>query len=453
MTDSDGVASFSTIGTGKATFTVVSPELRSDGLPAWERASVLQTSAPDVFLPLHDNPVHGQAGFNASVSFSDVTTTGSWWAGFVATSASDLPSFTLQSLLGDSFQTTIPTLGQKIPIPSPVVLYTSPGFGIPQEVKGRSLGHGQAGTRFSVAWAGRTSTNVLTSLRSTDLLGYLGGFDYALGAGVSMAGLPWVPDTADVNGNGRCSSVQSCPAGTEDVPDYARFTALGFQPRRPQQRRTEVQLPNLPAPLDTAVIAVGELEHTAGFLPVGFASATAGRAAADGSRPVPSLVVRSGGPDNGVEVSHPALWVLAGSTGSTQASARLVPADPLPTQVTTPAFLPLADGLYTAVGRRFSPVQPGWAQVASAGATVARVALGGSEVRHVLYFALEGGQTSVAVPAPPGGPGIDPGSESTAGLEVVTMDVSASPEELWTLSGPNLTTLPEGLRGYSRSDR
>ena len=37
-----------------------------------------------------------------------------------------------------------------MPVPGAVVLYTSPGFGIPQEVKGRSLGVAQPGLRATV---------------------------------------------------------------------------------------------------------------------------------------------------------------------------------------------------------------------------------------------------------------------------------------------------------------
>ena len=40
--------------------------------------------ATDVYLPVHGNPVHAGGGLSASISFSDVTTTGTYWAGFSA---------------------------------------------------------------------------------------------------------------------------------------------------------------------------------------------------------------------------------------------------------------------------------------------------------------------------------------------------------------------------------
>lgn len=217
-TDSRGVARFPSLGAGPASFTAVSQMLRTDGLPAFERASILGATARDVLLPLRDNPVLGAGGFSASLSFTDVSTVGSYWAGFVTASVSDLPSLTPASLLGDTFLTQLPGLNQSVPVPATLILYTSPAFGIPQQVKPRSLGLAQSGQRFMSAWAGRANANIAASLRSTDLLSYLGAFDYAQDTSASFVARPYVPDTSDLNGKRPCANPQKCPMGSEQCP-------------------------------------------------------------------------------------------------------------------------------------------------------------------------------------------------------------------------------------------
>ena len=159
-----------------------------------------------------ENPVRGNAGFSASVAFSDVSTAGSYWAGFVTASASDLPSLTANGLLGDNFQVEIPGVGQQVPVPGALVLYTSPGLGFPQEVKPRSLAFAQPGnSRFVQAWAGRAYLESAFALRSVDVLSYLGAFDYAQQPGIGFSAKPWVADSSDVDSDGLCSNLQRCP--------------------------------------------------------------------------------------------------------------------------------------------------------------------------------------------------------------------------------------------------
>ncbi len=456
VTGADGAALFPSLGAGPATFTAVSPDVRGDGLPRLERASVLATSATDVYLPLRDNPARAQAGFNAGLSFSDVSTVGGYWAGYVAASAGDVPSLTVGELLGDNFFVELPGLGQAIPVPASVVLYTSPGFGIPQEVKERSLGIAQAGTRFTVAFAGRANVDQVLTLRSTDFLGYLGAFDYALDTGLTTATRPLVPDTTDINGNRQCSNPQRCPQGTEDVPDYAAFPRLAFKPARQQQRRTEVVLPRLPGTLDTVLVCPVEVDLEAGLLPVGFASATAGAPAADGTRAVDPVVVRSGAPYNGVEVATPGIWALAGSAQGSATSGRLTRGALLPTKVLVTPFLPVpANSSFAPATRTFNPGQPAWASVYSTGGELARVSVTGTQQRHTLYFSVQSSQTAVQVPPTPAGPGTDPTGQTGTRLEVVAVDLASGTDadELYSLRGPNLTSWAAFLDGYSRVDR
>ena len=232
-TGADGIALFPALGTGPASFTAVSQEVRtSDGLPAYARVSVIGTSAADVYLPLEVNPVHEASGFSGSVSFEDVQTSGTYWAGFVAGSAADLPSFDVASLLGESFNIQIPGINQSVPVPGPLVVYTSPGFGIPSPIKAKALGLSQAGTpRNAIAFAGRTNLNQVLTLRSTALLSYLGAFNFSVSLDNPVPALSRVPDATDVDSDGLCSNSTRCPMGSEEVPDYAHFAPLTFTPR------------------------------------------------------------------------------------------------------------------------------------------------------------------------------------------------------------------------------
>ncbi|GMU59600.1 MAG: hypothetical protein AMXMBFR34_13630 [Myxococcaceae bacterium] len=455
-TGADGLALFPALGSGAYTFTAVSQATRSDGLPTFERASLLGATGDDVLLPLRENPVQAQAGFNSSVSFSDVSTTGSYWAGFVTSSAWDVPSLTPQGLLGDSFFVELPGIGQQVPVPGAVVLYTSPGLGIPQEVKGRALSVAQPGKRFMAAWAGRAYLESVLSLRSTDFLSYLGAFDYALSAGATTSAQPFVPDALDINGNGRCSDPQKCPLGDEEVPDYGAFSMQSFQPRRQQKRRTEVVLPRVPSTFDSVLVAAVEVDANAGMLPTGFANRAAGPPGQDGTRPVDPITLRSGPAYDGVEIATPGLWALAGNAAGTSSSGRLSLAATLPSRVLVTPFLPApADSSFQPTSRTFDTGQPAWASIYSTGGELARVALTGTEVRHVLYFELSGQQTSIPWPVGPAGPGVDPATEAGGALEVVAVDLisGVSVQQVFEASGITLSSWANALDGYSRLDR
>lgn len=457
LTDALGVALFPALTAGPATFTVVAQEVRADGLPRHERASVIATTATDVYLPLRDNPVHSAAGFNAGISFADVRTSGQYWAGLAAVSASDLPSVDLQLLLGENFQVQIPGIGQSIPVPGSVVLYTSPGFGIPQAIKGKSLGLGQAGAvRHSVAFAGRSDLNAVLALRSTQFLSYVGAFDYALQTNLSLSNRPRVPDTTDINGNGLCTDMAKCPMGSEDVPDYANFVTLNFTPHREQKRRTEVVLPKLPSTLDQVIVAAAEVGTEAGLLTLGFSSVVAGAPGPDGTRAVPSVVLRSGTPYGGLEISTPGIWALGGNNNGNSYSGRLTRGSTLPVKVLVAPFLPVpTNPSFQVATRSFAPGQPEWSSVFSSGGELARIGLTGSEQRHVLYVAIGPSQTSIVVPPTPSGPGADPLAQGTLQMEVVAVDLSdgTSVEDIFTLKGVNLSTWLTVIDGYSRFDK
>ncbi len=454
-TDDAGVALFPDAGLGPFDFSAVAQAVRpGDGYPKYESASVIGTRAVDVYLPLRDNPAHARAGFSASISFSDVSTSGQYWAGFSATSVSDLPSWDLNELLGDNFFVELPGLNQAIPIPGPVVLYTSPGFGFPQEVKAKSLGFSQAGFRHGVAFAGRTDAAVALALRSTDFLSYLGAFDFALQLDLNTSTYAMIPDLNDVDGDGQCQNMMRCPMGTEDVPDYAKFTPLNYQPKRPQQRRTEVVVPRLPGTLDQVVVAAIETAPEGGVLPTGFASKVAGPAGMDGTRPVDPIVLRSGPPYGGLEISTPGVWVLAASNNGNSSSARVTRGPTLAPRTLVAQLLPVPrDCSYSPASRTFTAGQPAWASVYSTGGELARVSITSSQARHTIYFAISGTQTAVPLPRLPPGPGSDPTLAGESRIDVVGIDLSSeilSVDDAFTLSGANLGSLERFIDGYAR---
>ncbi|MDX2008973.1 MAG: hypothetical protein SFW67_02225 [Myxococcaceae bacterium] len=457
VTDTTGAADFPMLGAGPATFTAVSPDVRSDARPTFERVSIAGTRASDVYLPLRDNPVRATAGFNGSVGFSQVKATGAWWLGLIATSVVDLPSMRLSRLLGDPVLTEIDGINQRVPVPGAIVLFNAPILNIPRDVKPRSLGFSQPGDRAAVAFATRGDLAQLATLRSTDLLSYVGSSEFTLQASAELSSRLDVPDTTDVNGNGLCSDPQRCPMGSEDVPDWAGFTRLSMSPNRTLSRRTEVVVPRVPSTVDTVIVAGVELDPWRGVLPTGFASKTAGAPANDGTRPVDAVLLRSGVPFAGLETATAGVWSIAASARSNAESARLFRATgSLPTRVAVQPFLPLAAaGTYSASARRWAAPATEWASLHASGAELGRVALVGSQVRHTVYFPITAGQTGVPLPRAPNGPGLDPGQEAAPDFEVAAVDLSSgtSADDVFSFPGVTLSTWSMVVDGYSRIDR
>ncbi|MCA2981163.1 MAG: hypothetical protein INH41_25045 [Myxococcaceae bacterium] len=457
VTDASGIAAFPTLGEGPATFTAVSPEVRTDAKPTYERVSITQTRAADVYVPLRDNPVGASTGFNGSVGFSQVKASGAWWLGLVATSVSDLPSMRLARLLGDPVLTQLDGVNQRVPIPGALVLFNSPVLGFTRDVKPRAFGFAQAGDRAAVAFATRGDLSQLATLRTVDLLSYVGSSEFTLQASAELSPRLDVPDTADVNGNGLCADPQRCPMGSETVPDWAGFTRLSMSPNRALGRRTEVVVPRVPSTVDTVIVAGVELDRWRGLLPTGFASKAAGAPGNDGTRPVDPLLLRTGVPFAGLETSQAGLWSIAVSTRTNAESARVFRATgSLPSRVAVQPFLPLTGaGAYSAPARRWSAPAAEWASLYASGAELGRVALVGADVRHTVYFPISVGQTGVALPRAPNGPGADPGREGAPDFEVSAVDLASTTtvDEVFSFPDVNLSTVVTVVDGYSRIDR
>lgn len=458
LTDAMGTATFPSFTGTEATFSVASAELRADGLPRYEHVSVLDATERMLLIPLGPNPVSAAAGFNGVMSFSQVHTEGNYWVGFAVASIADPVSADAQTLLGEPFQVELPGVGQRVPVPGSVVLYTSPGLGIANDVKPRSLGLAQPGRRSTVAFAGRTTLEQLLTVRSTEFLAYAGGFDYDLVPFGSHPQRLRISDTADVDGDGLCADAARCPQGTEFVPDYFNFPSVSFTPRFLQKRRTEVIVPDLPAGFDTALISAVELTSETGMVPLGFSSRAAGAPGPGGARPVEPVVLRSGAALAGVETGEPAVWLLATQAagtaqGQTSTTGRILRGPVLPTRAVLPPLLGTApQSTFVAGSRTFAPEQPAWNALVSAGAELARVDLVGSEVRHRVYFAAHGSQTSVRVPSPPPVSGLDPATEATVQLDVSVLDLvpGTTAQQAFSLTTSALELPARWVDGYSR---
>ncbi len=454
-TSASGTATFPSFTGTTASFSAASAELRSDGYPRYDRVSVAATSARDVLLPLGENPVHGAAGFNASIQFSEVHSTGPLWLGFSVLSAGDVPDLDLATLLGETFFTTVPGLPQPVPLPGSAVAYAASGFGAPVELKGRSLGLGQPGRRAAVAFAGRSELALAASLGSTDLLAYTGAMDYALQAFTPVPLRPRVPDTTDLDADGRCSDAARCPQGPEELPDYFALPGFSHRPRREQLRRTEVVLPRLPAGFDTAIASTVELSAEAGLIPLGLSSRTGGAPAPDGTRPLDPILLRSGTPYGGVEIGTPGIWAFATRAAEARGdtTGRIIRRSPLPTQVVVAPFLPTPTGTWSAGQRTFTPGAESWTALARAGAELARVTFTGPRSRHVVLLPIVEAQPPVRIPDSPPGIGEDPAAQESATGEIVAMDLSApnTSESLLDVGEADLMGLSLHLDAYSRA--
>jgi hypothetical protein len=455
-TDTTGAATFAPFATGAADFTVIAPQLRpADGVPAYERITAIATAATSLLIPLRPNPVHSASGINATVTFNQVHSNGTYWTGFSAVSIPDPLRFSPATLLGDNFWTELPAISQRVPIPASVTLYTSIGFGIGQEVKPRSLSLGEPGNRRAIAFAGRASQAQALNLRSLDLLSYLGAFDFDVAPHMTLSAAATVPDSADVDADGLCTDSARCPMGSEDVPDYARFTALAFAPKREQLLRTEVQVPPLPAPFDRVVVTAIALENDTGILPLGLTSKVATNNSSSG-RTVDPFVLRSGTPYGDLALAAPGLFAIAQSADGEAQTGRLALATALPTLALLKPFLPaLQAPTYSSVDRKLRPHQPEWAAAYSAGGNWARLTLRGSQTTHCYYFPHVGQAAEVALPPTPLGTSLDPSDEqnSSATLSAIDLTDGLTADEVLSFRGINLLNLAQAIDGYSSFER
>ena len=447
QTDAAGEARFLT-SAALVDVAAASPDLRSDGLPRYDRVSVAATSAVDVLLPLESNPVHGSAGFTAGMGFGSAHGSGEVALGLTVAARWDVVDQDLGDLFGDLFFVTLPVSGQRAPFFGSTVAALDLGFPVPVPVKQAADAPADPGPRGVVGFGGKVPLDALGVAGSADLLSYVGALDYAVAAPVGFSARPFVADAADVDGDGLCADPQRCPAGSEDVPDYSAFPRLTFTPARQQLLRTEVQLPALPPGVDSLVVAAVQARADVGALVLGLTSRSGGAAAA--------AVLKSGAPYDAAEAGRPGLWAFATSAlpgGGRRTTARLLLADALPVSADLGPLLPLPAGMSVdPAARTVSVGQPAWDAVAAAGASLGRAVLRSAQGRHVVYFEVTSGQGAIRVPDAPSGLAGDPASDPAVGLELQAMELAGgvSAGDALDLRGPNLSELPALVSRYAR---
>jgi hypothetical protein len=453
-TDDAGIALLSGFD-GGVTVTVIGPGVRSDGKPRFERVTVIDAQ-DDTLIPLRDNAASAETGLSSTVSFTDVSTSGGYWAGLVLPSAGDLTNYTPQRLVGETFAFEIPGVAASVPLPASLVLYTSPAFGIPQEVKPRAFTFAESGIRVGVALAARGNVEQLALLRSVDLLGYLGAADVDVGPEVEVAPRrPLIVDTVDVDADGLCANPTRCPAGTELVPDYAGFTRTTLRPKRGQRLRTEVVLARLPSTFSSVLAGVFSLSPRVGGVPLGFASATPGTVGRDGTRAVGPIQLKSAPPFNGLEVYDTAVWAVATDPQGRRSSGVLAAGERLNPRTVMRNWLPALEGTIDANARAFVPTAASWASAISGGAQFARVTATGVDVSHTIYAPTNPGQLRIGAPSIPTLPASDPWLDRDAALEVVVIapTLGATVAQLTDAAGVNLLWLAPNLSAWSRFER
>ncbi|HEX8700709.1 MAG TPA: hypothetical protein VF815_17795, partial [Myxococcaceae bacterium] len=411
-TDASGAASFASFTGTTASFSAASSELRADGFPRYDRMSVVMTAADDVLLPLGENPVHGSAGYIASIGFSSVHSSGFAWLGYSVLSVGDAAELDMTTLLGEPFHLKPLNIPQPVSMPGTAVLYVRMSASEEEyrEVKlpPRSMGLGQPGRRALVAFAGKADwAQVLGSGAAPELLSYTSAMDYALQGFASIPLRPRVPDlSSDLDSDRFCSGGsgdEDCILGPEDIPDYYRLPGFNMAPRREQTRRTEVVLPELPASLDTVVLSAVQSCDELGLVPLGFSSQGARAPLESGARSLRPVLLRSGAPYGGVEAGTPAIWAFATQRFEARGdvSGRILRGPTLPTQVSVPAFLPLPSASYAPAHRTLTPSPTNWSALSAQGVSLARVSLTGPRGRHVVLVPLAKALPALRIPEAP----------------------------------------------------
>jgi hypothetical protein len=447
QTDAAGEVRFLTAA-ALADVSAAAPDLRSDGLPRYDRVSVAATGAADVLLPLEANPVHGAAGFTATMGFGSAHGSGELALGLAVAARWDVVDQDVADLFGEPFLVTLPLGGQQAPFFGATVAALDLGFPVPVPVKPIADAEADPGPRAVVGFGGKVPVDALGAGGTLDLLSYVGALDYAVAPPTAFSARPYVADAADVDGDGLCADPQRCPQGSEDVPDYAAFPKLAFTPARQQLLRTELQLPALPAGVDSLVVAAVQARPDVGALVLGLTSRVGGLAS--------TTVLKSGAPYAVAEAGRPGLWAFATSAvpgGQRRTTGRLVQADALPVSADLGPLLPLPAGMSAdAASRTVALGQPAWDAVAAAGANLGRAVLRSAQGRHVVYFAIAPGQATLRVPDGPSGLVGDPAGDPSSRLELQAIELAggASALEALDLQGPNLSELPALVSRYAR---
>jgi hypothetical protein len=399
-TNAQGVANFPP---SEGTFTV------SVFDQAHNYVTLVDVDSSDILIPL--SPLSGAArtgGFQGNMNFQNVNTDGDINVGLAGASLDgELANFNLETLLGDSFNTSlaIPGLGEtELPLPGGLVL-DGVVFGFPITLKDTYFASSPGG--FKVAWGigGKIDGNEIIGLVMggdsggilQGLLPFFENFDHTIQP-LEVTAIARVADTSDIDGDGDTSEL---------IPDYDNFPSLPLAPSVEQRLRTGLTLPAFPVfnnSDDTFVITVGGIiAEGIGFIPMGLNASSDDN---NDGRPDP-IILRQAPAHSGLSVGEYAIIALTFDPEDLDAdftsgidlpkdyTTIVWQGDNIPSDLEmTQNFLPLPEAQWDVPARQFS-------HEGVDGADLFRVVFRGAEGSWEVWFNAE--EDDFIVPAAPDG--------------------------------------------------
>ena len=321
---------------------------------------------------------------------------------------SPLAGFAPANILGgDVFNFEVPVVGS-VAFPSGATARAEVG-GFPLDLKSTYYAQAKPGLRRAWTFGGGAELADLGIQNGTLLLNILPLLQTFMHGGSTgldpLVALPTVVDTADIDGDGDTAEL---------VPDYNAFVPRSTTPRTAQSLRFVVDGSSASLPADTNAVMVvsGVLLPRVGFVPLGLDGV--GEPGGAVGRFSTSMAPPYAGLEAGAYAVLVAAVNIVPDTLPQVASARLVVADTLPTEVSLGAgWLALPSGSFDD-GTRALSVQPG------AGADVWRTRFTGPTGGWQVYAAAA--TTDLVLPAAP-----SPFEQRSAGasVQVEAIDLGA----------------------------
>lgn len=290
-------------------------------------------------------------GMTGAIDFSSVSGDEPVQVSFSGASfAAPLSELTPSALFGGNlFEFTVPVVGTTVQVPAATTASGQVGP-LPFTVKDVYHSETRAGRRTAWSFAGLVGIAELGITGGGDLVtNLLPVFQTFLhgtpGAYTSLAPLPRIVDTGDVDNDGDT---------TEIVPDYSGFAQVPVTPDTAQQLRVQIDGDSSTPPAGSTIVLLvsGVLVPRVGFVPLGLDGLAAGGT-------VGSFSTKMAPPHRGLEVGAYAVVVAAANTGAgtltSTMSAQLFVGDELPPEVTLSSWLDAPEATYDDGTRALAP--------------------------------------------------------------------------------------------------
>ncbi|MDF1563309.1 MAG: hypothetical protein P1V51_09705 [Deltaproteobacteria bacterium] len=414
---------------------------------AHDYVSLFGVTADDLVVPLPPQSNTGLvAGLTGSISYAQVTTTGDASVGLAGASfGQSLSDLDLGAVMGDTFVVTIPGLGQQMPLPGGMTAEASFG-GFPIQLKTTWYARGEPGLRAVWAFGGKVGFDRFqggggAAGTLAGILPLFGLFEHGLEPRVLVSSQATIVDTADIDGDGNT---------TELVPDWNAFPRRTLTPAQAQTLRLHVDPAPMPtlagAPTDTVILLAGVRSGRLGLTPLGLSATELENT---GDTEAPPVTMRLTPVYGGLEVGQYQLLAMAASTSGggggfdmpTQASARVLTASNLPTDVALDPFLAFPEATAFAAGTRTLAAEN------ASGADLHRERVAAAGRAWIIYGPQTGGNW--VLPAPPSG--MDDPAASPLQVTISVLELTAGDyQSLTAATGATLQSLDEVTAAYAR---